>query len=586
MKRLLVLGALVRLATALSYLGDLDRHLSHSARDLVELQSEPMIFGRAAAGLGEEESPGDEQSSGGEQSPPREESPAPAPQEGKTYDQCTPDKTAKINAGISGCRARARAGYWDAKNTSSIIFPYFFKNGTEEAREKARLRVQAHMSRIYGECNRTASGEGTTIMGCSSSCEPRVLALTSWSGNNDPAPRISYCDIFFKLDGNGTDGGAGQGTDGGAVNRTKDCGQQDMSQVVVHEVSHAVGKTEDFGSYGLSAVKSFTADKNLKHADTMALYAAAAFLNCTIEELDQAANSAQGTPEQTGGKPVNKPEEDPQDFEPQTNTPPAPAHAAAAPTSSGLDVASQTFSPKGPTNTTGLVGSATRAGLGGAERTDKAKAKAKESQKRLPTNDPNENEIDDASTTGKKPAGRSAQGPRPTPAPTQDGTKRQNDKESSKKVKGRQSSSSKTAVATKPTNSPSNAPEAKPKKVKGRPKSSSKTTVASPTNRPSAGQKSSKEVQVRPKSSSKTVVASPKNRPSNTPKTKPQDSEASQKLQQPPGPSSENIDKTKKKDRVSPNEVQGLPSSSSVGKPTSRDGRVEGDVSNEISGSS
>ncbi|EQL02160.1 Metallopeptidase, catalytic domain protein [Ophiocordyceps sinensis CO18] len=554
MKRLLVLGALVRLATALSYLGDLDRHLSHSARGLVELQSEPMIFGRAAAGLGDE-------------------SPA-TPQDGKTHDQCTPDKTAKINAGISGCRERASAGYWDAKNTSSIIFPYFFKNGTEEAREKARQWVQDHMSQIYNECNKTASGEGTTIMGCSSSCEPNVLALTSWSGNNDPTPRISYCDIFFKLDGNGTDGGAGQGTDGGAGNHTKDCGRQDMSQVVVHEVSHAVGKTEDFGSYGLSAVKSFTADKNLEHADTMALYAGAAFLKCTIEELDQAANSAQGTPKQTGGKPVNKPKKGPDDFKPPKNSPPDLASAAAAPTSSGLDVASQTFSPKGPTNTTGLVGSATRAGLGGAERTDKAKAKAKESQKGLPNDNPSENENEDASTTGKKPAGRSAQGPRPTPAPTQDGTKRQNDKESSKKVKGRQSSSSKTAVATKPTNSPSNAPEAKPKKVKGRPKSSSKTTVASPTNRPSAGQKSSKEVQVRPKP------------PSNTPKTKPQDSEASQKLQQPPGPSSEKIEKTKKKDRVSPNEVQGLPSSSSVGKPTSRDGRVEGDVSNEISGSS
>ncbi|KAJ3570867.1 hypothetical protein NPX13_g5584 [Xylaria arbuscula] len=92
-------------------------------------------------------------------------------------------------------------------------------------------------------------------------CEPGVIAYT--------LPSEEYmvnCPIFF--------------SDLSPASST--CHDQDQWSTVLHETTHltSVAGTDDYGGYGYDFVQSLSAEENLSHADTYALFAQSLYAGC------------------------------------------------------------------------------------------------------------------------------------------------------------------------------------------------------------------------------------------------------------------------------------------------------------------
>lgn len=198
---------------------------------------------------------------------------------------CDKNKDA-IETALKTCVQYAKAAAEEAKKKDSQLFEFFFKKENDGQRTKIAERYE----QIAAECGATQGGkisvtcQDGTLQSCGTS-----TAIAEMKEGNRLGTRVQLCKPFF----NSLQGG---------------CGRLDRPATIVHELSHALIGTQDFGSsYGLKVIQGLKAADNLEHADTYGYFAQAASLKCTTDELEKVraseltvSPSGQGTQPSTG----------------------------------------------------------------------------------------------------------------------------------------------------------------------------------------------------------------------------------------------------------------------------------------------
>ncbi|KAM3548818.1 hypothetical protein MY1884_009015 [Beauveria asiatica] len=125
--------------------------------------------------------------------------------------------------------------------------------------QKARDIISAHLTQIADECDK--KGKGVTPLSClGSKCTPGIAGVTMvWSNGRGGTNPITLCDIKETDDS---------------------CGGQDLGDVLLHEMSHSWGRTDD-KCYGMVAIQDITSASSLNNADSYTRYAKAADMNCS-----------------------------------------------------------------------------------------------------------------------------------------------------------------------------------------------------------------------------------------------------------------------------------------------------------------
>ncbi|OLN90225.1 Neutral protease 2-like protein 4 [Colletotrichum chlorophyti] len=164
---------------------------------------------------------------------------------------CTGTQRAASIKALRTCRDLARAASSAAESGPADKMEEYFKSSTTTTRNT----VADVFTKVAEECNSTTSGVSrlfcTDII---SACAPGIIAYT--------VPSESYivnCPTFFTI-----------------PTLSSTCHAQDGATTTIHEVTHLLqimGTTDQSACYGYSCVLSLTADQNLYHADTYALFA-------------------------------------------------------------------------------------------------------------------------------------------------------------------------------------------------------------------------------------------------------------------------------------------------------------------------
>ncbi|PHH65801.1 hypothetical protein CDD81_1528 [Ophiocordyceps australis] len=225
------------------------------------------------------------------------------------------DSSKFVDKSLDDCTRMARAAAAAADDESSPLVRAFFKRDTAEVRAKVGGLFRA----IEQECGKPQAGESVvTCVDRLGDCNTGASAVTRWGGGQGTS--VLLCDQFFnhgfveKQSTTQTDKNPNQEANSrsrrrsllnrrqqaaGDVKATERpmCARLDPSGIMLHEMTHAIGHTTDDGGppktnfadgtakYGLQAVGSMPAELNINHADTYALFAHAASLNCTEQDL-------------------------------------------------------------------------------------------------------------------------------------------------------------------------------------------------------------------------------------------------------------------------------------------------------------
>ncbi|KAF4994997.1 hypothetical protein FDECE_12931 [Fusarium decemcellulare] len=171
---------------------------------------------------------------------------------------CSGDRLAVTQAALSRCAEMASKAQQAAASGSDDKMTEYFKSSSSDVRST----VSDVFSRIAAECGSTDAGDSryycTDVYGA---CQNGVLAYTVPGGSY-----MAYCDLYFEQ----------------LPASTTACHGQDQAGTNLHEMTHLsqIKGTSDFGGYGYDFVQSLTAEQNLNHADTYALFANAIDLGC------------------------------------------------------------------------------------------------------------------------------------------------------------------------------------------------------------------------------------------------------------------------------------------------------------------
>ncbi|KAI0397188.1 neutral protease [Xylariaceae sp. FL0594] len=168
-------------------------------------------------------------------------------------DDCTGDEQSATESAIEACADLASKAAEVAGSDDDKLAEYF-KNADSDTRST----VVGVFDAVASECGSTSSGAPYYCSDVYNSCSDGVIAYT--------LPTEGYmvnCPIFF--------------SDLQASN--SQCHAQDQQSTVVHETTHlsSVKGTDDYGGYGYDFVQSLSAEENLNHADTYALFAQCKF---------------------------------------------------------------------------------------------------------------------------------------------------------------------------------------------------------------------------------------------------------------------------------------------------------------------
>ncbi|PHH70772.1 hypothetical protein CDD82_6929 [Ophiocordyceps australis] len=226
------------------------------------------------------------------------------------------DPATFVDKSLDDCSRMARAAAAAADDQSSPLIKAFFKRDTPDVRSKVSGLFRA----IEQECGKPHAGE--SVVTCADrlgDCGTGASAVTRWGGGQGTS--VLLCDEFFthgfveKQSTTQKEDNPNQEAHGGSRRRSRlarrqqptgdlqpterpMCARLDPSGVMLHEMTHAIGHTTDDGEapksyldggsakYGLQAVGSMPAELNINHADTYALFAHAASINCTMQDLE------------------------------------------------------------------------------------------------------------------------------------------------------------------------------------------------------------------------------------------------------------------------------------------------------------
>ncbi|KAM0421088.1 hypothetical protein ACHAPT_011159 [Fusarium lateritium] len=171
---------------------------------------------------------------------------------------CSGDKLAITQNALSRCASMASKAQQAAASGSGDKMKEYFKSDSYDTRQT----VSDVFGRIASECGSTNSGDSryycTDVYGA---CQSGVLAYTVPGGNY-----MAYCDLYFQA----------------LPASTSSCHGQDQGATNLHEMTHLnqIKGTSDYGGYGYDFLQSLSADQNINHADTYALFANAIDLGC------------------------------------------------------------------------------------------------------------------------------------------------------------------------------------------------------------------------------------------------------------------------------------------------------------------
>ncbi|CAF3491710.1 unnamed protein product [Fusarium graminearum] len=171
---------------------------------------------------------------------------------------CNGDRFAVTQAALAQCVSQAAAAQQAAANGPADKMDEYFKRSDAAT----RAAVADVFAKITAACGTIDSGEMRYY--CSDvygACKNGVLAYTVPNGNY-----MSYCDLYFDR----------------LPATTTNCHGQDKGNTNLHEMTHLnqIKGTSDFGGYGYSFLRSLTAEQNINHADTYALFAQAVSMSC------------------------------------------------------------------------------------------------------------------------------------------------------------------------------------------------------------------------------------------------------------------------------------------------------------------
>ncbi|KAI0432673.1 Deuterolysin metalloprotease family-domain-containing protein [Xylaria sp. FL1042] len=169
---------------------------------------------------------------------------------------CTGSEESATVDAINACADLAQQAASVAESDDDKLIEYF-----KNADSSTRSTVVDVFNAVASECGSTSSGAPYYCSDVYNACEDGVIAYT--------LPSEGYmvnCPILF--------------SDLSAASST--CHDQDQQSTVVHETTHlsSVAGTDDYGGYGYDFIMSLSAEENLSHADTYALFAQSIYAGC------------------------------------------------------------------------------------------------------------------------------------------------------------------------------------------------------------------------------------------------------------------------------------------------------------------
>ncbi|KAF4435381.1 hypothetical protein F53441_13534 [Fusarium austroafricanum] len=170
---------------------------------------------------------------------------------------CSGNKLQATQQALSNCARQASAAQEAASNGAAEKMEEYFKASDAQTRST----VSDVFSKIAAECGSTNQGTRYYCTDVYGACKNGVLAYTVPTGNY-----MAYCDLYFER----------------LPATTQQCHAQDQGNTNLHEMTHLtqIKGTSDFGGYGYNFIKSLSAEQNINHADTYALFANAISLGC------------------------------------------------------------------------------------------------------------------------------------------------------------------------------------------------------------------------------------------------------------------------------------------------------------------
>lgn len=172
---------------------------------------------------------------------------------------------AYVGKSLDVCAGAARKAAALAADSKNPLYKLFFKNEDK----KSRSKVTSMFQMVADEC--AAKGGGRTGITCGDGgiCGRGQGGITVEATTQ--GLHVNLCSGFFR---------------GNDPAQSRGCANLDSAGVMLHEMTHALGKTTDQrGAYGLAAVKRLTSQQNLEHADTYAIFAHFARLGCSERDF-------------------------------------------------------------------------------------------------------------------------------------------------------------------------------------------------------------------------------------------------------------------------------------------------------------
>ncbi|PHH61383.1 hypothetical protein CDD81_408 [Ophiocordyceps australis] len=181
---------------------------------------------------------------------------------------CAPN-TPILTTALSTCHSIATRAHAAALDPNHPLFTLFFKSSSQSTRSTVSSVLQAIARDSAGPAAATTQ---FTCVDFDDNCHSFYGYARA---KNLPVPRVALCPRFFREAAS-------------EAQRGQSCGHLGAGSRVLHELSHTLGRTDDFnGTYGYHELQTLRPEENLRHADTYAFYAHAVFLGCSEQDLVQ-----------------------------------------------------------------------------------------------------------------------------------------------------------------------------------------------------------------------------------------------------------------------------------------------------------
>lgn len=145
-------------------------------------------------------------------------------------------KRGAIQKDLNDCTAFASKALEEAEGTgSSKYMELFFKSSSPAAKEK----VANMFRKIVEECKTVPGRTKISCVDTTNTCQANTCQGNTAAYARSPDSGIWLCERYFQVDRN-----------------ARKCGSPGPAIIMIYEMSHAQGSTEDLSGYGMATIKS------------------------------------------------------------------------------------------------------------------------------------------------------------------------------------------------------------------------------------------------------------------------------------------------------------------------------------------